>query len=74
METCENKVPKMTALLDEVFDDITAVLTLHLKYRKRLRITNGIEKLNPEIRHRERVIRIFSNKASVIRLTRALPM
>ncbi|MDN5353635.1 MAG: putative transposase [Candidatus Cloacimonadota bacterium] len=39
------------------FDDILAVLVLPLKYRKRLRITNSIERLNEKIRRRERVIR-----------------
>lgn len=70
----ESKAPKAMKLLDEAFDDITAVLTLPLKYRKRLRTTNGIERLNEEIRRRERVIRIFPNEASVIRLMGALLM
>lgn len=58
----EDKAPKAVALLDEAFDDITAVLILPLKYRKRLRTTNGVERLNQEIRRRERVIRIFRTK------------
>jgi putative transposase len=70
----ENEASKATALLDEAFDDITAVLALPLKYRKRLRTTNGVERLNQEIRRRERVIRIFPNAASVIRLMGALLM
>jgi putative transposase len=68
------KAPKAVILLDEAFDDITAVLILPLKYRKRLRTTNGVERLNQEIRRRERVIRIFPNEASVIRLMGALLM
>jgi len=74
IKTYESKAPKATALLDEAFDDITAVLALPLKYRKRLRTTNGVERLNQEIRRRERVIRIFPNAASVIRLMGALLM
>jgi putative transposase len=70
----EAKAPKATDLLDEAFDDITAVLSLPLRYRKRLRTTNGVERLNEEIRRRERVIRIFPNEASVIRLMGALLM
>ena len=61
-------------MLDEAFADITAVLGLPLKYRKRLRTTNGVERLNQEIRRRERVIRIFPNEASVTRLLGALLM
>ncbi|MDI3476942.1 MAG: putative transposase [Thermoanaerobacterium sp.] len=70
----EARAPKATNLLDEAFDDITAVLALPLRYRKRLRTTNGVERLNEEIRRRERVIRIFPNEASVIRLMGALLM
>ena len=57
-----------------MFDDVTAVLVLPERYRKRLRTTNGMERLNEEIRRRERVIRIFPNRASVIRLLGALLM
>jgi transposase-like protein len=70
----ETAAPKAMALLDEAFADITGVLTLPLKYRKRLRTTNGVERLNQEIRRRERVIRIFPNEESVIRLMGALLM
>ncbi|HZJ57055.1 MAG TPA: IS256 family transposase [Clostridia bacterium] len=70
----EAKAPKAVAVLDEGFDDVTAVLSLPLYYRKRLRTTNGVERLNQEIRRRERVIRIFPNEASVIRLMGALLM
>jgi len=66
------KAAKAMDLLDEAFDDITAVLSLPLRYRKRLRTTNGIERLNQEIRRRERVIRIFPNEASALRLMGAL--
>lgn len=74
LEEYEKKAPKAMKLLDEAFDDITAVLILPLKYRKRLRTTNGLERLNQEVRRRERVIRIFPNQASVIRLLGALLM
>lgn len=70
----EGKASAALALLDEGFDDITAVLSLPMKYRKRLRTTNGVERLNQEIRRRERVIRIFPDESSVIRLMGALLM
>lgn len=68
----ETKAPKATKLLDKAFDDIIAVLSVPLKYRRKLRTTNGVERLNQEIRRRERVIRIFPNESSVIRLMGAL--
>lgn len=70
----EVKAPKAVSLVDESFDNVTADLISPLKYRKRLRTTNGAERLNQEIRHWERVIRIFPNEASVIRLMGALLM
>jgi len=42
------------------------------KYRKRLRTTNSLERLNEEIRRRERVIRIFPSRDSANRLIGAL--
>jgi putative transposase len=68
----EDRAPKAVTLLDEAFDDVTAVLTVPFKYRKKLRTTNMVERLNQEIRRRERVIRIFPNEASAIRLMGAL--
>lgn len=70
----DEKAPKAMSLLDEAFMDITAVLILPLRYRKRLRTTNGVERLNQEVRRRERVIRIFPNEASATRLMGALLM
>ena len=61
-------------VLEMGFDDATAVLVLPEKYRRRLRTTNAVERLNEEIRRRERVIRIFPNRESVVRLIGALLM
>ena len=68
----EYKAPKAIAVLESGFDDVMAVMSLPLKYRRRLRTSNSIERLNEEIRRRERVIRIFPNVESVIRLIGAL--
>lgn len=59
-------------VLEAGFDDATAVLALPERYRKRLRTTNGVERLIEEIRRRERVIRIFPNRESAFRLLGAL--
>ncbi len=66
--TCAARAPKAVAVLEAGFDDATAVLALPDPYRRRLRTTNSVERLNEEIRRRERVIRIFPNRASAIRL------
>ncbi|GLG02821.1 hypothetical protein Alches_28630 [Alicyclobacillus hesperidum subsp. aegles] len=53
---------------------MTTVLGLQGKTRRRLRTTNGVERLNEEIRRRERVIDIFANRESAIRLIGVLLM
>ena len=70
----QTKAPAAVATLERGFDDATAVLALPAPYRVRLRTTNGVERLNEEIRRRERVIRIFPNRESVVRLLGALLM
>ena len=42
--------------------------------RRRLRTTNAVERLNREIRRRERVIGIFPNEESALRLIGAVLM
>jgi transposase-like protein len=64
--------PKACACLEAAFEDALAVMVLPEKYRRRLRSTNMQERLNEEIRRRERVIRIFPNEASAIRMVGAL--
>jgi putative transposase len=68
LEHFRDQAPKAMELLDDSFDDITAVFGLPEPYRKRLRTSNGIERVNEELRRRERVIRIFPNEDSLIRL------
>jgi len=74
LDTYSQAAPKAMETLEQGFDDIMAVMHLPKKYRKRLRTSNSIERLNQEIRRRERVIRIFPNEASLIRLIGALLM
>src|ERR687885_938099 len=68
----EGKADRALTVLEEGLEDALAVLSLPEKYRVRLRTTNGMERLNEEIRRRERVIRIFPNEASAFRLIGAL--
>jgi transposase-like protein len=70
----KKEFPKAMNLLDDSFEDITAVFSLPEHYRRRLRTSNCIERLNEEIRRRERVIRVFPNEESLIRLLGALLM
>ena len=70
----QQRAPAAVAVLERGFEDATAVLALPDLYRRRLRTTNAVERLNEEVRRRERVIRIFPNRESVIRLLGALLM
>ena len=72
VELFQKTAPKAVACLEEGFEDAMAVMVLPEKYRKRLRTTNMQERLNEEIRRRERVIRIFPNDESALRMFGAL--
>jgi len=63
-----DKAPRAVDILEAGFDDAMAVMALPEPYRRRLRSTNGLERLNREVRRRERVIGVFPNVASAFRL------
>ena len=72
VERFQKTAPRAVECLEAGFEDAMAVMSLPEKYRKRLRSTNMLERLNEEIRRRERVIRIFPNDDSALRLIGAL--
>jgi transposase-like protein len=66
--------PDLSDWLEETIEDALAVFVLPAAHRKRLRTTNGLERFHQEGRRRSRVIRIFPNRASCLRLDTALAM
>ncbi len=66
------KYPKAARLIEDHIEQCLAVLALPASHRQRLRTTNGLERLNQEIKRRTRVIRIFPNRESALRLVTAL--
>ena len=64
-----DRAPQAAKVLEGAFEAATAILVLPERYRQRLRTTNAQERLNEEIRRRERVI---PNRDSEIRLLGAL--
>ena len=65
---------KAVDVLDEGFDDATQYFAEPEEYHVSLRTTNMLERMNSEIRRRERVIRIFPNEQSAFRLIGAVLM
>jgi len=61
-------------VLEDGFEDTMQVMALPENIRRRLRTTNILERLNEEVRRRERVVRIFPNCDSVVRIIGALLM
>ena len=67
----EKKLQNSLNTLDEGFDDAFAYLAKDVIHSI-LRSTNFLERLNEEVRRREKVIRIFPKKESAIRLIGAI--
>ena len=68
----QEKASKAMDCLENGLEDGIAVLLLPQRYRQRLRTSNLAERMNEEIRRRERVIRIFPNDDAAMRLIGAL--
>ena len=66
-EWMEQNVPEGLTVLDEK-------LGLSEAARRRLRTTNGLERVNKEIKRRTRVATLFPNEESILRLVSALLM
>ena len=66
-------VPEVSAWLDATLEETLGVYALaEPEARRRLRTTNALEREHEEIRRRTRVIRIFPNAPSFLRLVTAL--
>src|SRR5690606_12390348 len=70
----EKRYEKAIAILDEGFEDAAQFYAEPEAYHISLRTTNMLERINSEIRRRERVIRIFPNEQSAFRLIGAVLM
>jgi len=66
------RYPKVAELLDEHGEEMLAVYQLPEPHRKRMRSTNMLERLNQELKRRTRVVRIFPDDRSCLRLVTAL--
>jgi putative transposase len=63
---------KVSCHLEEHIEECLTCLAFPESHRRRIRTTNGLERLNQEIKRRSRVVRIFPNRESCLRLVSAL--
>jgi len=70
----EAKYDKALETLDEGFEDAIQYQNFPEKMHPHIRSTNSLERLNQEVRRREKVIRIFPNTQSAFRLVGAVLM
>ena len=66
--------PKLSAWLEENLAEGFTVFDFPLEHRRLIRTTNSLERINKEIRRRTRVVGVFPNEASCLRLVSALLM
>ncbi len=63
---------KVACHLEEHIEECLSCLAFPESHRRRIRTTNGLERLNQQIKRRSRVVRIFPNESSCLRLVTAL--
>jgi transposase-like protein len=66
--------PKLAVWMEENLREGLMVFAFPEAHRRLLRTTNGLERLNQEVRRRTRVARLFPNEASCLRLVTAVVM
>lgn len=64
--------PRLVAWAEQNIPEGLTVFALPAGHRLRLRTTNGLERLNKEIKRRTRVATLFPNEASLLRLVTAI--
>jgi transposase-like protein len=66
--------PRLSAWLEDNLSEGFSVFDFPLEHRRTIRTTNSLERINKEIRRRTRVVGVFPNEASCLRLISALLM
>lgn len=70
----ERSASRLANWMEQAIPEGFAVFDFPAEHRRRLRTTNMLERLSQEIRRRTRVVNIFPNEASCLRLTSAILM
>ena len=66
------RAPRVAERLEEELEDCLACLSFPAEHQRRIRTTNGLERVSQELKRRTRVVRIFPNRAACLRLITAL--
>lgn len=66
--------PRLSAWLEDNLSEGFSVFDFPLEHRRTIRTTNSLERINREIRRRTRVVGVFPNEASCLRLISAILM
>jgi putative transposase len=66
------KLPKLAAFMDEAEDDVLAYMGFPPEHWLKIHSTNGLERLNGEIKRRTDVVGIFPNDEAIVRLVGAI--
>lgn len=74
VEKYASKASKLAAWMEDHVPESLTVFAFPDTHRRSLRTTNGLERLNREIRRRTRVATLFPNEASCLRLVTAVVM
>jgi transposase-like protein len=72
LERWGQKYPKLCEWVEENINETLTFYQLPLSHHKHMKSTNMLERFNEEIKRRTRVVRIFPNEPSCLRLIRAL--
>jgi len=70
----EKSAPKLADRVEENLPEGLTVFAFPAAHRRLIRTTNGVERVNKELKRRMRVASIFPNEASCLRLVTALLM
>jgi putative transposase len=66
------RFPEAAEVLEDAAEDVLAHMQFPKEHRRRLHSTNTVERLHMEIKRRTRVIGIFPNRASLLRMVGTL--
>lgn len=68
----QRKFPNASGLLEDAAEDVLAHMHFPREHWRQLHSTNTLERINKELKRRTRVVRIFPNRDSLMRMVATL--